>query len=176
MFTGETCVIIAGPVPDWPRVAVAVPEGPGPVAMGLEEVEAKQLEEQQEEQQTEGGPPQELEQAYALEFIREGVQYFQASTLIALRQLCREYGLSKNGSKAEILKRLSVAAQESSLRQRAQASQEQCRDHVEPFQLAAVEKPSQEFFTYRFRSMFLQHAPLHHAAPLHVYLSPINCE
>ena len=146
MFTGETCFIIAGPVPDWPRVAVAVPEEPGPVAMGLEEVEAKRL----EEQQPEGGPLQELEQAYALEFIREGVQYFQASALRALRQLCREYGLSKNGSKAEILKRLSVAAQESSLRQRTQASQEQCRDHVEPFQLAAVEKPSQEFYYLPF--------------------------
>ena len=112
--------------------------------MGLEEVEAKQLEEEQEAQQPEGEPPQELEQAYALEFTHEDVQYSQASTLRALRQLCREYGLSKNGSKAEILKRLSVAVQESSLRQRVQASQEQYRDHVEPFQLAAVEKPSQE--------------------------------
>ena len=111
-----------GPVPDWRPVAVAVPEEPEPVAMDLEE-----LEEQQEAQQPEGEPPQELEQAYALEFIHEGVQYSQASALRALRQLCREYGLSKNGSKAEILKRLSVAVQESSLRQRVQASQE----HIE---------------------------------------------
>ena len=112
--------------------------------MDLEEVEAKQLEEQQEAQQPEAEPPQELEQAYALAFIHEGVQYSQASARRALRQLCREYGVSKNGSKAEIRKRLSVAVQESSLRQRTQASQEQYRDHVEPFQLAAVEKPSQE--------------------------------
>ena len=144
VFTGETRFIITGQVPDWPPVAIAVPEEPEPVAMDLEEVEAKQLEEEQDAQQPEGEPPQELEQVCALEFIHEGVQYSQASAVRALRQLCREYGLSKNGSKAEILKRLPVAVQVSSLRQRMQASQEQYRDHVEPFQLAAVERPSQE--------------------------------
>ena len=160
VFTGETHVIITGPVPDWPPVAVAVPEEPEPVAMDWAENEAKQLEEEQEARQPEGEPPQELEQAYALEFIHEGVQYSQASTLRALRQLCREYGVSKTGSKADILKRLSVAVQESSLRQRVQASQEQYRDHVEPFQLAAVEKPSPEEIDLRrlthlpFRSWF----------------------
>ena len=144
VFTGETRFIIKGPVPDWPPVAAASQEEPEPVAMDLEESDERQLEREQESHQPEGEPPQKLEQSYALEFIHEGVQYSQASTPRALRQLCREFGLSKNGSKAEILKRLSVAVQESSLRQRVQMSQEQYRDHVEPFQLAAVEKPSQE--------------------------------
>ena len=45
------------------------PEEPEPVEMDLEEVGAKQVEEEQGAQQPEGEPPQELEQAYALEFI-----------------------------------------------------------------------------------------------------------
>ena len=35
VFAGETRFIITGPIPDWPPVAVAVPEEPEPVAMDL---------------------------------------------------------------------------------------------------------------------------------------------
>ena len=140
VFTGETRFIIAGPVPDWPPVAAASQEEPEPVAMDLEESDERQLEREQEAQQPEGEPPQELEQSYALEFIYEGVQYFQASTLRALRQLCKEFGLSwfqgRNSEKA-----VCCSAR---VKSRAAYAGVTDRGHVEPFQLAAVEKPFQE--------------------------------
>ena len=102
-------------------------------------------EEQQEEETSEAqAPAHQHELAGELSFTFGGHEYNQQSSLKALRELCRELGVPKHGSKQEVLRRLSRNIMEAERHMELATSQKKYKEFLTAEPLKEQRQPKPE--------------------------------